>query len=235
MNKYHQEIVGLYESYTGAFQSKLKSGYIGSSKFSYPISTPESRRIFVSWLKDKNFTKKEYKELLDSLSRGKSHNEFGAIGKLLEYLPELRRTLRPKFLDYWLGSAEGWAEVDNICQGQFSAPELLENWVEWKRFIKELNSSENVHKKRASLVLLTSPVRHSQSKKLSDMAFKNIDKLLDEKDILITKAVSWMLRDLTKNHRNAVESYLKKKEDFLPRVVVRETKNKLKTGRKQGK
>lgn len=235
MNKFHKEIVGLYESYSGNYQSKLSKDYVGSSKFSYPINTAESRKLVKNWLTGKSFTPKQYKDLLDSLSNGKSHNEFGAIGKLLEYLPDLRRTLDPVILDYWLDRAEGWAEVDNICQGQFGADELLDNWREWKTLLKSFNKSENVHKRRASLVLLTGPVRESQNKKLSSLAFKNVDKLLGESDILITKAISWTLRELTRNHRSSVESYLKINEEYLPRIAIRETKNKLKTGRKSGK
>lgn len=178
---------------------------------------------------------KEFKGLLYSLSRGKSHSEFGVIGKLLEYLPEYRKKLEPWFLDSWLDYAEGWAEVDCICQGNFTEEEILSKWPEWSKLVKDFSNSENVHKRRASLVLLTGPVRHSEDGRLSDLAFKNIDKLKGEKDILITKAISWLLRDLTKNHRNKVEHYLEKNADSLPKIAVRETKNKLKSGRKSGK
>ncbi|MBI2314815.1 DNA alkylation repair protein [Candidatus Daviesbacteria bacterium] len=35
---------------------------------------------------------------------------------------------------------------------------------------------------------------------MADLAFENIDKLKAEKDVLITKAISWVLRSLIKNH-----------------------------------
>lgn len=235
MNKHHREIVKLYESYGSSYQSKHDSSYIGSTKSAYTISTPESRKLIKNWLKKKTLTPKEYDELLSSLSRGKSHNEFSAIGKLLEYLPKLRKKLEPKSLDIWLSNAEGWAEVDTICQGNFTADEILSKWPDWKKLIKSFSNSKNVHKRRASLVLLTSPVRHSTDKRLSELAFENIDKLKNEKDILITKAISWLLRDLIKNHKNEVEEYLKLSPDSLPKIAVRETINKLASGRKSGK
>jgi 3-methyladenine DNA glycosylase AlkD len=80
--------------------------------------------------------------------------------------------------------------------------------------------------------LLTKPVRDSDDTRLADLAFANIDKLKQDREILVTKAISWLLRDLIKNHRQKVEKYLQKNEDTLPRIAVRETRTKLLTGRK---
>jgi 3-methyladenine DNA glycosylase AlkD len=64
------------------------------------------------------------------------------------------------------------------------------------------------------------------------MAFKNIDKLKQNGHILVTKAISWLLRDLIKHHRQKVETYLKDNENTLPRIAIRETRTKLLTGKK---
>lgn len=232
MNKYHKEIVELFSSYSGTFISKHGSGYVGTSKFSYPMNVPTSRTLLKDWLKKTDLTPDEYTDLLNSLSQGKSHNEFGAIGKLLEFCPKLRKTLSSELLGSWLDRAEGWAEVDGICQSNFSAEELLSNWSVWKQMIERFSTSKNVHKRRASLVLLTGAVRRSSDQRLSALSFKNIEKLKNEKDILITKAISWLLRDLISYHREEVKRYLKNNSDSLPKIAVRETTNKLKTGRK---
>jgi 3-methyladenine DNA glycosylase AlkD len=132
----------------------------------------------------------------------------------------------------WLNRLEGWAEVDSLCQSNFSAEEALTQWDEWQRLLTELASNDNVHKKRASLVLLTKPVRDSEDPRLAEMAFKNIDKLKQNGHILVTKAISWLLRDLIKHHRQKVETYLKDNENTLPRIAIRETRTKLLTGKK---
>jgi 3-methyladenine DNA glycosylase AlkD len=59
--------------------------------------------------------------------------------------------------------------------------------------------------------------------------------LKGEKEIIITRAISWVLRSMVKHHRKALENYLKKNEKTLPAVAVRETKIKLDTGTKSGK
>lgn len=236
MNKYHKEILELYTSFTGNYSSKHNKNYIGSNKFSYSINTPSSRKLVKDWVKEhSDLSLSEYTDLLNSLSLGKSHNEFSVIGKLLEYYPSLRKELNPKLLDSWLNHAEGWAEVDTICQGNFTADEMISHWSDWNKLIENFTTSKNVHKRRASLVLLTGPVRHSLDNRLSDLAFSNIDKLKKENDILITKAISWLLRDLIKYHRQEVEIYLDKNLNTLPKIAIRETKNKLKSGRKSGK
>lgn len=235
MNKYHKEIVELFSSYTAPFVSKHGSSYVGTSKFSYPMNVPTSRKLIKDWLKKIDITSNEYTDLLNSLSRGKSHNEFSAIGKLLEFCPKLRKTLSPTLLDSWLDRAEGWAEVDGICQSNFTAEEMLSGWSVWKKTIERFSKSNNIHKRRASLVLLTGVVRRSPDQRLSALAFKNIEKLKNEKDILITKAISWLLRDLIRYHRREVEEYLKKNGKSLPRIALRECLNKLKTGKKSGK
>ena len=59
-----------------------------------------------------------------------------------------------------------------------------------------------------------------------------LSQLKGDKDILITKAISWLLRDLIKHHREQVVYYLDKNSDNLPKIAIRETKNKLITGKK---
>ena len=82
---------------------------------------------------------------------------------------------------------------------------------------------------------MTKAVRESADKKLSVLSFKNIDRLKREKDVLITKAVSWLLRSLVRNNKSLVNDYLKENKNSLPKIVVRETENKIKTGKKSKK
>lgn len=235
VNRHHKEIIRLYSSYSGKFSSKHGNSYIGTTKFSYPINTPSSRKLLKDWLGFATLTPSTYRDLLNSLSQGKSHHEFSAIGKLLEFCPKLRKTLDPNLLNNWLNHAEGWAEVDTICQGNFTAEEILGNWLTWQKLIKNLAVNKNPHKQRASLVLLTGPVRHSSDCRLSKTSFENIDKLKHDRNILITKAISWLLRDLIAHHRKEVETYLKRNAADLPAIAAKETINKLRTGRKSGR
>lgn len=156
-------------------------------------------------------------------------------GILLGYMPAQRRTLNPSLYDEWLEHTEGWAAIDAICYGNFSADEILSNFAGWKALIKRLTGSKNINKRRAALVLLAKPVTQADDKRLSQLAFGVIEALKSEKSILITKAISWLLRNLTKLHPEEVKEYLHLQKDQLQKIAIRETVNKLKHGKKAGR
>ena len=236
VNKYHLELISEVRTHATQLSPSQKEkleNYIGTNKICYAIGAETERRIIKEWVKKHpDLAASEYSELLNSLYQGESINEISIAGELLESLPRLRKNVAPKYLDMWLNRVQGWAEVDSLCQSKFTAIEVLENWKEWERLLTKLASDNNVHKKRASLVLLTKPARDSNDPRLADMAFMNIDKLKAERHILITKAISWLLRDLIRHDRQRVERYLRENEETLPKIAVRETRTKLLTGRK---
>ena len=81
-------------------------------------------------------------------------------------------------------------------------------------------------------MLLTGPVRRSGDPRLVEAALANIADLQPERSILITKAVSWLLRSLVARHRDPVVRYLASHRAALAALAVREVTAKLKTGRK---
>ena len=82
------------------------------------------------------------------------------------------------------------------------------------------------------MVLFCSPLSNVDDERLADHALVVVDRLKNEKEILLTKAISWVLRSMIKKYRRQLEDYLKKNSDTLPRIAVRETMVKLKTGLK---
>ncbi len=210
--------------------------YCGSSKALYQLSTAIHHQIASEWVRcHQDLPLSEYLLVLDSLARSETTNEFWFIGSLLHRMPNIRRGISPRRVQRWLSRTEGWAEVDSICQSNFDADDLLSNWDKWRATLVATAQSENVHLRRASLVLLTKPVKDSDDARLAALAFENVERLKAEKDILITKAVSWILRALIKNHRQRVIDYLQANEATLPRIAIRETRVKLETGKKSGR
>lgn len=233
MNKSHQELLIRIQESSGVNKRTWGAGYLGSNHLYYSLSSPLRRQLAKDWARQyKNITAVEFLSVLDDLFKGKSYEEKTIAPRLLEYLPKQRFLIEPAKIDLWLDDLQGWAEVDSLCQGIFSDKELLGNWKKWELLLKKLNESDEVSKRRASLVLLTGPLSHSDDPRMADLAFANINNLKEEKDILITKAISWLLRSLIKNHRSRVEEYLRKNQDTLPKIAVREVRRKLLTGRK---
>lgn len=213
--------------------TKLPINYSGSIHLDYNLKTSDSRQIAKDWVKDNsNIEIDDFVLLLDSLYESDSIDEKMMAGKLIGYQSKLRSHINPQSVNKWLSYLVGWAEIDSLCQSNFTYKDLFSNWAEWEKLLDELSQDKNVSKRRASIVLLTGPISHSDDERLVQIAFQNIDRLKLEKDILITKAISWLLRDMTKNHRDEVAKYLEENNETLPKIAIRETNRKLLTGRK---
>ncbi|HZC17594.1 MAG TPA: DNA alkylation repair protein [Caulobacteraceae bacterium] len=210
--------------------------YGGSGRPYYFVSVPDRRGMVRRWLAaNKALSPDEVLAVVDSLSQGESHEEVTLGGMLVRDCPRARRAITTADLDRWLGRLIGWAEVDTWCQNLFTAEDLAADWPAWSRLIDQLSRDANINKRRAALVLLVGPVHYSPDRRFRDLAFVVLERLKPEKPILITKAVSWLLRSLVTQHRDAVAAYVDANEATLPAIAVRETRTKLKTGTKSGR
>jgi 3-methyladenine DNA glycosylase AlkD len=175
------------------------------------------------------------KALVGDLFAAESHEEKTLGALLLRESAKVRRATSLAEVDAWLGHLNGWAEVDSLCQNAFTAEEMLADWPAWDRLLVRLSKDANINKRRAALVLLTGPVHYSDDPRFRDLALAFIERLSPERDILITKAISWLLRCLVTRHRSAVERCLAEQATTLPKVAIRETRVKLDTGTKSGR
>lgn len=210
--------------------------YGGSGRPYYFVSVPDRRRMVRGWLAaNKALGSGEVLAVVDSLSQGESHEEVTLGGMLVRDCPRARQAVTTADLDRWLGRLNGWAEVDTWCQNLFTAEDFSGDWLAWSGLIDRLSRDANINKRRAALVLLNGPVHYSPDPRFRDLAFAVLERLKAEKPILITKAVSWLLRSLVTQHRDAVAVYLDANAATLPAIAVRETRTKLKTGTKSGR
>lgn len=234
MHPYHRNILENVKKHAREKDPRFNNEtYFGNKDIFYRVPVLTARTISKQWIKHHpNISKDIFESLITSLFQGNSHEEKTIAGKLLEYAPSLRKQLPIALLDHWLDKVQGWAQVDSLCQGVFTACEMNAHWNQWKHMLTLFSKDKNIHKRRASLVLLTGPVTESSHKKFSQLAFSCIEKLKSEKDILITKAISWLLRSMIKHHKNQVAAYMKIHESTLPKIALREVRNKLLTGKK---
>jgi 3-methyladenine DNA glycosylase AlkD len=112
---------------------------------------------------------------------------------------------------------------------------MAADWPGWRALIGRLAGDPNINRRRAALVLLTAPTRTSDDARFRDLSFEVIERLKPERPILITKAVSWLLRSMAGRHGPAVAAYLEANAASLPAIAVRETRTKLVTGTKSGR
>lgn len=234
MNKFHKELLSLIKENSGTpTQHTYLDSYLGNDHPRYPINVPTLRLIAKEWSKTyRNLSAVEFQKLLDSLIHGKSSTEKNMAGILLDLSTKEQRKFDPTCFDEWLDQLIGWAEIDSVCTGSYPTSEIPANWKVWSNLLTKFSKSKNINKRRASLVLLCSPMRKAADERLASMAFANSDRLKHETEILITKAISWLLRSMIKHHRKEVSDYLKTNHKSLPKIAVRETQTVLDTGKK---
>lgn len=234
MNRHHKEILGLIVSLSGEPTTHTFSDdYLGTSHPRYPINNPTLRQIAKEWMRDhKSLPVKDFESLLTSLIKGQSTTEKLIAGMLMDAAPKAQRQINPTLFDAWLDHLEGWAEVDTICTGEFTNTEVPRQWLVWKKLLIQFSKSKNIHKRRASLALLCSPIRRMTDPDVAKTAFQIINRLKGEKEILITKAISWLLRSMTATFKKEVSDFVDEFESTLPKIAVRETRVKLLTGKK---
>jgi 3-methyladenine DNA glycosylase AlkD len=216
-----------------ARKAQANTAYTGSTRIHYGLTNPQMREFLKAALSEWSPDYETWCAALDDLYHGHSMEERVFAGMLLARFRTFRARLSLDALDAWLGQLEGWAEIDNTCQSSFGAAEILARWEAWQSFLRRLAAESSIHKRRAALVLLTLPIRESTDPRILALGLELASSLMHEKDKLISKAVSWLLRNGIKHHRGAVAAFLEQNQQAMPAFVVREVRTKLTTGKKQ--
>jgi 3-methyladenine DNA glycosylase AlkD len=218
---------------TGSAEHQGSAAYTGSPHALLAVATPDLRRLARDWARaHRGAAPADILQVLDALFAGDLHEEKTLAALILSYAAPARAAATSERVEAWLGHLAGWAQIDSLCSNVFQADQFLAGWAAWGPWLERLSRDGNVNKRRAALVLLTGPVRYSDDPRLLEVSLANLGRLQAERDILITKAVSWLLRNLTFRHRAAVITYLAEHRAALPAIAVRETTAKLETGRK---
>jgi 3-methyladenine DNA glycosylase AlkD len=129
-----------------------------------------------------------------------------------------------------------WSEVD--CFGCFVAGVAWRSGRLSDREMLRFASSEDRWRRRAALVA-TVPLnaKSSGATSASGAARRTLaicTRLLEDRDEMVVKALSWALRELAKRDPHAVRAYLSTHDGRLAARVRREVTNKLTTGLKRG-
>ena len=95
---------------------------------------------------------------------------------------------------------------------------LLQSEIEAKKILKKYINSKNIWIRRMSVVACLTYAR----KGYKDIPFFICKKLLYDKEVLINKAVGWVLREVYKKHPREVIEFLvsNNDEEKIPRFVI---------------
>ncbi len=231
-----KEIREFLKAAAGGEKSELAAtNYTGSPRVHLGIGAPGLHDFVAELITEhkSDLTLDAAIPLLTALYAGETVEEPILAGLLLAKLPGLRQALSLEILEGWLDQLTGWVEVDSTCQSTFPPKELYQRWEDWSALLRRLNGSPNINKRRASLVLLIRTVRESDDPRGIGLVFELTEPLKHERDKLITKAISWVLREGAKRHSEAVSGYVDAHARELASHIVREVRVKLETGKKK--
>jgi 3-methyladenine DNA glycosylase AlkD len=227
------ELRRLGRPYRGGQQN---DSYTGSGHPFFNVGVPDLRGLARGWLAaHRQAPDAEVLAFVDRLFCGAAYEE-KVLGAIMLALSRRAKALAtPAMVDAWLDHLTGWAEIDSLCASVFGADQIAADWAAWRELIERLSGDANINKRRAALVLLVTPTRTSDDPRFRDLALVVTERLKAERPILITKAVSWLLRSMTARHGPAVAAYLDANAPSLPAIAVRETRAKLASGTKSGR
>ncbi len=201
----------------------------------YGLRVWEIRQIVKSWCADhEGISLQDLLPLVETLWTRQSREErLVALELLMHYrrlLPELRWT----WFDHKQQDLDDWELTDVLGVGVLG-PWVAHDPEQRTGHLHQLVLDEDVWSRRLGLVATVGLYRTRKEAETLSLALSLIDQVKEQQHPIITKAISWVLRVLTKDHAEQVVAYLEENEDSLPRLVVREVRNKLQTGRKNGK
>lgn len=188
---------------------KTGKGQYGEGDIFLGIPVPEQRSVAKKY--DLNLD--EIKELLyDEI------HEFRLVALfiLIQKYQNADEKLKKQIYEFYLKNAK---RINNWDLVDLSANHIVGNYLmdRDKKILFELAKSDNLWERRIAMLSCFEFIKNNKF----DTALKISEKLLNDKQDLIHKAVGWMLREIGKRDLDAEENFLKKYYKKMPRTMLR--------------
>ena len=200
----------------------------------YGVRVPQLRRIARDWYRaHRELQPCDLEKLVEILWSGESREEQTLTVLLLEHYEHCIPDLTRAHFDRWRRGLESWEATDGL--GWVLALWLSGDPDTRLGYLSDLIGDVDVWSRRMALVATVRINRGQLGPTIPCLTLQLIDRAVSERHPMITKAVSWALRELVRRHRDQVTRYVESNRQVLARHIVREVSNKLRTGLKSGK
>jgi len=180
----------------------------------YGLRVPQLRDIARAWGRaHQQIARDDLAALVDSLWNGESREERMLFTYLLEHYKLLVPDLTRADFERWRRGLDNWEMTDGL--GWVLALWLLGDPDTRLDYLGELIADEDVWSRRLALVATTPINRGHTGFTIPDLTLELVDRVKEERHPMITKAVSWALREMTKSHPNRVAAYLEENREPL--------------------
>jgi 3-methyladenine DNA glycosylase AlkD len=201
----------------------------------YGVKVPHLREIARAWQSaHRKIAHEELIALVEALWAGESREELVLALELLQRYKRWIPDLTWAHFERWRRRLDNW-EVTDVLGVRILGAWALEDPDGRLGHLRDLIADEDVWSRRLALVATTWLNRGRQGVSFPDFTLELIERVKEERQPMITKAVSWALREASKRHPEQVAAYLEGNREVLAAHVVREVDNKLRTGLKSGR
>lgn len=200
----------------------------------YGVRVPRMREIAREWQRaHRGVSWEDVVALAEVLWDGESQEERSVAVELLERFARHIPELSWDHLDRWRRKVDNWALTDGL------GVRILGRWLQGQpegrlARLADLIADADVWSRRLALVATIPLNRGDPATAIPDLTLELINRVKTERHPMITKAISWALREMSKSHADRVSTYLEQNREVLAAHVVREVDNKLRTGLKRG-
>lgn len=210
-------------------QAEFLKGYMVTNYKMYGLKVPVMRQIAKTSIKGHPIA--EVFPTIKLLLNSAYFEEISVGLHMLEYLDD---KLQKNESFYW-AFLEGFiSRVDNWCHSDYSCSlrnKLLQANPKRITELKRWPSSKNPWKRRAALISLIKWTKDYKVTVSKTDAMEIVNKLINDKDYYVQKAVGWVLRELSVKYSKQTFNYLKKNNDKLTGIMRSTAMEKL---RKKG-
>lgn len=201
----------------------------------YGVRVPNLRRIARDWQRaHQQVARDDLLALVEALWDGASQEERALAIELLAGHRHHIPGLTWDDFDRWRRQLDNWGLTDALGSSVLG-PWLLADPDARLGHLWTLIADEDVWSRRLALVATVLINRGRTGPAIPDLTLALIDCVKAERQPMMTKAVSWALREMIKAHPERVGDYIQENRAVLAAHVVREVNNKLRTGLKSGK
>jgi 3-methyladenine DNA glycosylase AlkD len=194
--------------------------YLRSELTHLGVRMPVLRRITQQLLREHPLALPQRLALVEELWRQPVHELRRAAVHVLERSSDELDTSHLTLIYRLLGQARTWALVDplatavtgSILARQPAARRVLDHWI----------TSDDFWIRRAALLAQLGPLREDPGPETFDAFATYADRVLDEREFFIRKAIGWVLREVGRRNPTVVVAWLKPRTHRASGVTMRE-------------
>lgn len=198
------------------------------------VTNPDLKEIARKWLPEiKKLTDNEWIDLAKLLvdTRIFECNQLGF--ELMWKNKKALSSITCRDIEHLGKNIDNWATVDALAV-MVSGRAWREKQISDEEVLAWLQSENRWWRRLALVSTIPLNMKSRGGKGDPEKTLMLCEKVVSDRDDMIVKALSWALRELSKNNREAVIEFMKKHEETLANRVRKEVFSKLTTGKKNG-